>query len=452
MAYDEPTFRRRDTGGTDPIGSGGLREDARFGPEVNFGSASAYQTGTFPVAGEFREPEPMEATQRRGVSPAVLGDVFDDPAHGEPGRDRMMVHIVWEVLLLIAAGVVAVQLNRGDSQALRGAQLDQLLVFAAALGLLAIGAGLTLRAGAPNLALGPVAVASALHFAENGDDGVLVAAGEAAVVAALLGLVVAIIAVGFHVPGWAASLVAALAAMVFIQQRLTPVNVQGDFDPTEQAFYIFGGVAALSVLGGLVGMVKPVRRALGRFRPVGDPADRRGGLAAALTGGSIVLSMAFAAVAGVLLAAGDTGPVVPSTGIEWTALALGAALLGGTSAFGRRGGVFGTILAVVLVTLVIRYEAGTDWDVSQIAIAGGVLAAGLLVTRLVESYGRPRYARDDGDLDEEEWTPDADAPAAPSWTTSRPERQESWSTALPAQPTAGRSDPWDSDRWGTAGR
>ncbi|MDQ7906947.1 ABC transporter permease [Phytohabitans sp. ZYX-F-186] len=443
MAYDDPAYRRRDTGGT---GSGGLREDARFGSDNGFGTTPAYQTGSFPVAGEFREPDAMELTQRRAVSQAELDDVFDDPSHGDPGRDRMAVHVVWEVLLLLGAGAIGFLLYREDSDAVRGAALDQLLVLAAGLGLLAIGASLTLRAGAPNLAIGPIAVGAALHFAEQGDRGVLVAAAEAVVAAGLLGLLMAIVVGAFHVPGWAVTLAGALAAMVFIQQRGGPVDLQGDYDPTRQALYLFGGVAAVSVLGGLVGMIKPVRRSVGRFRPVGDPAQRRGGLAAVLTGGALVASSSLAAVGGILLVAGQDAPVVPSPGLDWTAFAIGAAMLGGASAFGRRGGIFGTILAAVLVTLFLRYEDAMGWDISRLAIAGGVVLAGVIVTRIVETYGRPR-SRDDA-LDDDEWTePD---PSSTGWSGSR--RTDSWATPLPTQSTAARTDPWDSDRWGTGGR
>lgn len=444
MAYDDPAYRRRDNGGT---GTGGLREDSRFGSDTGFGSTPAYQTGSFPVANEFREPDAMELTQRRAVSQAELDDVFDDPAHGDPGRDRMAVHVVWEVLLLVGAGALGFLLYREDSDALRGAALDQLLVLAAGLGLLAIGASLTLRASVPNLALGPIAVGAALHFAEQGDRGVLIATAEAVVAAGILGLLMAIVVGAFHVPGWAVTLAGALAAMVFIQQRSAPVDLQGDYDPTGQALYLFGGVAAVSVLGGVIGMIKPVRRAVGRFRPIGDPAQRRGGAAAVLAGGALVLSSSLAAVAGILLVAGQDAPAAPSPGVDWTAFALGAALLGGVSAYGRRGGVLGTILAAVLITLFLRYEDAMDWDISSLAIAGGVLLAGVVVTRIVETYGRPR-SRDD-DLDEEEWTePD---PPSSGWGSTR--RTDSWATPLPTQSTAAaRTDPWDSDRWGTGGR
>ncbi|MEJ3742169.1 ABC transporter permease [Actinomycetes bacterium KLBMP 9797] len=448
MAYDESSYRRRDPSGTDPGGSGGLREDASFGAEVGFGPASGYQTGSYPVANEYREPEPMESTQRRGLSSAALGDVFDDPTHGEPGRDRVAVHVAWEVVLLVALGALGFLLYREDPDAVRGAGLDGLLVGAAALGLLAVGASLALRAGVANLALGPVAVAAGLHYAEQGDRGVVASAGEAIVAAAVLGLLAAIIIVGFHVPGWAGTLVTALVAVVFIQQRPAAVNVQGAYEPVDQALYLFGGVAVLSILGGLISTIKPVRRAVGRFRPVGDPALRRGSMAGFVTGGALVLSTAFAAAGGVLFAASTDAPVVPATGLEWTGLALGAALLGGTSAFGRRGGMFGTVLAVALVTLFLRYEDARGWDISLFAIAAGVVTAGLIVTRLVETYGHPRYA--EPDLIDEEWTPDA-PDAGANWS-SRPAVGESWSPPLPAQPTASRTDRWESDRWDTSSR
>jgi ribose/xylose/arabinose/galactoside ABC-type transport system permease subunit len=444
MAYDESTFRRQDTASTDPVGVGRV-DDSRFRGEPGFrdepdfrATGSAYAAGGLP-AGDFKEAKASETTMSNGlrrVHPAVLDDVFDDPEHGDPGRDRMAVHAVWEIVLLLAVGVVGFLLYRADGAAVRGERLDSLLVFAAALGALTLAAGLSLRAGAPNLAIGPVAVASSLHFAENGDKGVLEATSVAVAIAAVAGIVLAVLVVGFHVPGWAASFGAALAVVVYITQRSAPVNVQGEYDPTRHAFYLFGGFAAIAVLGGLLGTIKPVRRAIGRFRPVGDPARRRGGIAATLTSLSLVLSMIFAVVAGVLFAAG-VSRVVPGTGFELTGLALGAALVGGTSAFGRRGGVFGSVFAVALLALFIRYADVKEWKISHFAIAAAAVGVGLVVTRLVEALGRPLSARDE----DEDWESDTET----TWSGSR---QESWSSALPAQPTTARTDPWDNtDRW-----
>ncbi|SDY11985.1 monosaccharide ABC transporter membrane protein, CUT2 family [Micromonospora pattaloongensis] len=441
MAYDDSAYRRGD-GGTEQVGTGSRYDDPSYRADTDFRSAaSGYQSTGF-GAGDFVDPEPVAAPQRRTLSPVALDEVFDDPAHGERGRDRMAVHFLWEVVLIAAAAGVASLLYRDYPAAVQRPALDSLLVYATGLGLLALAAGLTLRTGAPNLAIGPVAVAAALHFAENGDGGVVVAVLVAAGGAAALGLVVAALAVGFHVPGWAASLAAALAAIVFIQQRSGPVELQGEYDPTRHAIYLFAGFVTLALVGAAFGSIKAIRRAVGRFRPVADPAERRGPLAATLTGGSIVVSMVVAAVAGVLLASSTSAPVTPSPGIEWSGLGLGIALLAGTSAFGRRGGVTGTVFAVALLALFITYAELRGWNISLHAIAGVVLAVGLMVTRLVESFGRPRSARD---TDEPDWERDAPRPA---WTSAGPEPPESWSSALPAQPTEGRGDAWNDDRWG----
>lgn len=442
MSYDDSVYRRHDAGGESP---GASRADSYYGDDQSYGAdtdprgAAGYSTGRF--VDEPYQPAVAPEPQPRRVPPAALDDVFDDPAHGEPGRDRMAVHLVLEVLLLIAVAGVAFLLQRENPNAVRGGNLDLLLVAATALGLLTLGAGLTLRAAAPNLALGPVAIGCALHFAENSDKGVVPAMVPAAIVVVGLGLVLAFLVVGLHVPSWAASLAIALAAVVYIQLRAAPVDVQGDYDPTQHAIYLFGGFAGLTFLGGLLGAVKSIRRSVGRFRPVGDPAWRRGGLASTITAACLVASMVLAAAAGVLLASGGSGPVVPTTGFEWSGLALGAAMLGGTSAFGRRGGVLGTLLAVALLILFLRYEDERGLDIAFTAVAATAVAAGLVVTRLVETYGRPRSVLEpDG-----EWEPEPEEPAS-DWTSGRTERMESWSPSLPAQPVESRDDPWD--RWG----
>ena len=46
--------------------------------------------------------EPGRAASAEAPATA-LDNVFDDPTHGEPGRDRLGVHVAWELVLLIAA-------------------------------------------------------------------------------------------------------------------------------------------------------------------------------------------------------------------------------------------------------------------------------------------------------------------------------------------------------------
>ncbi|MFC8615698.1 ABC transporter permease [Micromonospora purpureochromogenes] len=383
-----------------------------------------------------------------GVPAAVLENVFDDPAHGEPGRDRVGVHLVWETLLLVGLVGVVLLLRREDADALRGDGLRTLLVDVVALGLLALAAGLSLRTAAVNLAVGPVAVAAALHFAEQGDRGVTAALTPALVAAAVGGLALALAVVVLHVPGWAASLAAAAGVIVYIERRSGAVGVQADYEPRRTAFYLFAGFAAVAVLGGIFGAIRAVRRVVGRFRPVVDPARRRGVLAALVTAVALVGSTVLATLAGVLLAANAAGPVVPVSGLDWTILAVGVAMLGGTSAYGRRGGIFGTLLAVGVVVVFLAWSTAHGWTVSRWTVGGAALGVGLVVTRLVEACGRPR-----GTIGEPaEMTPAGDGMISSGWSLPQPSTVDNWPPALPAQSTATPPDPWEAPRWETGAR
>ena len=417
MAYDETTYRRTggDQGESDP---------------------AAYRTGT--AAADFR-------ARRRDLDPDGSDSVqLVEPAGGterragpglDDGRDRLGIHIGWEIVLLLAVAAVAYLLYRLDPASLRRPALDGLLITGASVGLLALGAGLTLRAGVPNLAVGPIALGAALHFAENGDDGLAQAVVPALIVAAAGGLIVALLVLVLHVPGWAATLAGAMGVIVYDQLRTAPVTVQAGYDPANHAFYLFGGFALLAVIGGALGTVGPIRRLVGRLRPAGDPARRPGFAAAFPVIVALVLSSVFAVGAGVLTAAQSTAPIVPGTGLEWTGLAFGAALLAGTSAYGRRGGIFGTLLAVAGLTLFLDYAARRDFDIALFAVAACAIGGGLVVTRLVETYGRPLPVPAMTD-----WNAAATGPA--------PDMPQQWSSS--AEPPEGRPLRWDEGPWGSS--
>jgi hypothetical protein len=107
MAYDDSRFRGEPGFREEPdFRSGGVPEDA---PTLGVANQSVYSPGAFPVSPAYGVP-PSESTiglggasHRRTPSPQQLGDVFDDPEHGEPGRDRFAVHALWELVLLLAA-------------------------------------------------------------------------------------------------------------------------------------------------------------------------------------------------------------------------------------------------------------------------------------------------------------------------------------------------------------
>jgi hypothetical protein len=433
MAYDDSRLRGESAFRVEP--------EYRADPDQTYGgSTSTYPPGSFSYSPS-GVGERTDAVQSRGYGRANLEDVFDDPAHGEPGRDRFGVHVAWELVLLLGAATVGYLLYQANRSAVTGDGLRGLMVSAAALGLLVLGAGLSLRAASPNLAVGPIAFAASVFFAQHASGGLLVTALKTALLALLVGAVIALVTVGLHVPAWAASLAAGLAVVVWAQQhhevlRLPP----GAYQPTPQAPLWFGGFALLALVGAFLGSIRSVRRAVGRFRPVSDPAHRRGGTAAGASVLALLGSSGLAAASGVLttLHAGQVAPADTAPFIL-IALGLGGALLAGTSAFGRRGGLFGTVLAAALLTLVTRYLEVTDRRVSSLAIGAAAIGVGLLVTRLVEAFGRPRQTFEQ---DAEPWRAEPLAPPVQGDTGGRSGgRPTSWTSPLPASSA--------DDRWGT---
>jgi hypothetical protein len=411
MAYDEATYRRHseEPTPTDP---------------------AAYRANTLAGADQRRRAEQLDETG--DLTTDVLRRSGDDD-----GRDRLGVHLGWEVVLLLAAAAIAFLLWRLDPATLKRPALDGLLITGAAIGLLTMGAGLTLRAGVPNLAVGPIALAAALQYAEQGDQGLVKSMVPALIFAAAGAIVIGLVVLVLHVPGWAATLGAALGVIVFNQLQLTPVAVQGDYDPTDQAFFLFGGFALLAVIGAAIGTITPIRRWVGGLRPVGDPAVRRGAAVAVPVLGSLLLSSVFAVAAGVLIAAQADGPIAPGTGLEWTGIAIGLAMLAGTSAYGRRGGIFGTLFAVAGLTLFLDYAGRKNFDIALFAIAAALFGGGLIVTRLVETYGRPLPPTGGAD-----WNTTPATAGSANWS---PDLPETWS---PTTAPAG-TPRWDEGPWGS---
>jgi ribose/xylose/arabinose/galactoside ABC-type transport system permease subunit len=350
------------------------------------------------------EPESTVTLARR-IAPPNLDYVFDDPEAGEPGRDRMLVHGLWEFVLVLALAGVGYLLYQQESAAFGGDGLRTLLLQVAALGAVAAGAAVALRAGAANLAVGAVAVAAALQFGHS-SGGLLQPLLLVVGLCAAVGLVHGLFVVGLHVPGWAVSLGVGLAVFVWAGRRSEVTSFTG-YDAGPHAYWWFGGFCAVSVLAGVVLAVPSLRRSFGRFRPVTDPAHRRGTVAAMITLLAIVVSTVLAGIGGVVSVA-TTQAAPLSNGLELTGLAIGAALLGGTSAYGRRGGLVGTVLAASLIIVAMEYAGATGKPWGPATFAAVAVGLGLIVTRLVERFGRPMLH---GELDEEddEWASRATA-------------------------------------------
>ncbi|HEV2086998.1 MAG TPA: hypothetical protein VGR21_01675 [Cryptosporangiaceae bacterium] len=308
--------------------------------------------------------------------------------------DRVWPHLLWEVLLLGGCALTVFLLTGVDADALSGNRLDGFLVQLAFTVLLTSGLALSLRAAVPNLAVGAIAVGAgaltAWLVAERGWGHagaivlVLLAAG-------LLGLLLAVVVVGLNVPAWATTLgvAAALIGLVLGLLGSGGLVLGGNApDPASWSVFWIAVAVGLSVVGGLALLVRPWRRFVGAARPTSDPARRPGPGAATGATVGLVGSSLLAAAAGVLQMYAMRG-AFPSGDSRLTALALGAALLGGVSVYGRRAGVFGVVLGSALLTLLVTYLNARDADpwVSY-AVFGAAVVLGLVVNRVLEAVGR----------------------------------------------------------------
>jgi ribose/xylose/arabinose/galactoside ABC-type transport system permease subunit len=389
--------------------------DMAFEDKSTTAAQPRYAGEGFRQEADFRDGEQTASGSRR---PPNLSYVFDDPAEGEPGRDRFGVHVVWELVLALAVVGVGFLLYRQNSNLFHGDALRGLLLQVAELGLVGAAAAIALRAGAANLAVGPVAVAAGYFFAGHSHNGALVTplliiVGLAAAIGAVQGLGLVLL----HVPGWAASLAAAAAVLAWIVHEGAPTPGDG-YAALPDAYWWVGAFAVVSIAFGAVGVSPTLRRRFGRFRPVSDPADRRG-LAAALTVLVVTIASSILAALGGVLAAASPAGSAPLDGFTFTAVAIGIALVGGTSAFGRRGGVLGTVLAAALFTLVASYARAKGWTWSPVSLAAVALAVGVAVTRLIEQFGRPAAPKPDEDEPvSSDWLRSATAPTTGTTPTS----------------------------------
>src|SRR6185312_2908850 len=330
---------------------------------------------------------------------------MEPAAHRRPvARDRLWPHVVWEIVL--AAGVVAAvfAVRHEDQGALSGAGRDNLLVLVSAGILLGSAFALSLRAAVPNLAVGAVAVVAGVLTAwlqaEHGYElriAALIALGGAVA----LGLVTAFVVVGFRLPGWAVGLGAALGLWAAAQSLSAGRTLTLDGVPNlrDWAWPLAIGAAALSIIGGVLGLLPRARLTLGQYRPSGDPAAARGSRAGLTATAALIGSMLLAAGAGLILAM-RLRTAVPDDGFTLLGVAAAAAFLGGTSAYGRRGGVFGTVLAagfLQLATLWLRLVDAGAW--TRPALLGGAIVLGLLVGRVVEAAGSTEPPPDEADED-----------------------------------------------------
>jgi ribose/xylose/arabinose/galactoside ABC-type transport system permease subunit len=328
--------------------------------------------------------------ERDSTSTMSLGREQAAPSGDDDApSDRMAVHVVWEIGLLLLAGGVLFALTQFSAGPFAEGSWNGLFSALAPVIMLASAMSVSLRVGAVNLAVGPIALLAAWMFADASGSGSAVALAMGLGAAAFVGIVLATLTAWLRAPGWAAS--GAVGGAIGLWAGTT--GDPGEFTlaelPDTAVLAALAGAAGLSVFLGLVGAFAGVRSRLAPIRetPVGE-RHGRGGLVFV----GVLLSSTLAGAAGVVAAwtavpeAGAAGLPDP---ILLTVLALGAALLGGTSLMGRRGGVCGTVFAAILVLGLMWMAEARDWTFDPSWIALGAIVAGFLVTRLVEAMNTP---------------------------------------------------------------
>lgn len=338
---------------------------------------------------------------------SLPGDPGDDtaaPGSGHEPPDRLGIHIFLEIVLLLGFAAALFFFYRSENAPLtNGESRDTVIVLVIPLLLAAVAMSLSLRVGAVNLAVGAIGLACGILFADNASAGLVPAMAIALAAAVGFGAVLALAVVVLRTPAWLAGAGVSAVVALWVWRHVDMAGLSIDPIsplPAATAWIWLVSIASLSILGGIVGVMGGWRTRLEACKQAGIGTGRREGATIATIIAALIGSSLLAGLAGIWVVWSAT-PQAPglSEGLDpltLTGFGLGAALLGGTSAYGRRGGVLGTLLAgLVLATLVMMSNVD-QWRIHPLWLILAAIGLGAVVTRLVEALGRsdPQW-RDD---------------------------------------------------------
>ena len=298
---------------------------------------------------------------------------------------RVWPSLLWDVVLLIG-GVIGFWLmlsygSFGETFSSLGLGLSGVIPVL----LLAMALSVSMRAGTVNLAVVHLASLAGLLYLYLLEYGEVVALPLALGAALVGGLVIAAAVVLLRAPAWAASIVVVLAVLVVISSvpRETP-----ELEVTSaMAWGLVAATVAVSVIGGAIAMLRPVRRLLIRTSQSVEQTGQSTPSTVLTVFGSLALSGVFAGAAGIVSQMPYGVDLTPLNGSGlWPALCITVAivLVGGVSARGGRGGVVGIVCATILLTGVTAYLYSIEPPlIVMSAIPLVFLVIGLIVSRLL---------------------------------------------------------------------
>jgi ribose/xylose/arabinose/galactoside ABC-type transport system permease subunit len=312
--------------------------------------------------------------------PLVTHSMQSTPSSGPASEppDRILFHLIWEAaLLLLVLILLAVCLAVGF-------RFANLLSSMAGYGLVAFAFSLSVRAAVPNLAVtGAAGVAAAVTGLLGGWSG----AALGLLVLLVIGVVLAALSL-LPVPVWATTLVVGLGLSALVVSLLG--GQSHIVTPSAAVPVILVVLGVLASIGfGIACVFWPVRGLVGGYRTATGvaPTWRARGIAAA----AILVSTVAAGFGGI--AQTFWLGVADPNSTPNLLYVLAAVLIGGASLYGRRVGVAGTFLGVLLVGLIgtICAIAGVPSSVSLVIVAV-IAVVGLGGSALLDRLGAGRPA------------------------------------------------------------
>ncbi len=301
------------------------------------------------------------------------------------------------LLIVFAALFVTAAVLSPDFLSTRN--LSNLLQQSALAGILAIGMTLVILTAGIDLSVGSTAALSGMTVAIllDGQIPFLFAIAGALLVGLAVGLLMGTLSAQLRLPAF----IVTLAGLVSIRGA---AYITTDGKPVGQNFpepflFIGGGYIGFFPVAGLIFIgVTVLIGAVLRFTTFGEyiyavgsneEAARLSGVPVKLVQASVFgVSGLLAALAGVLLASRLT--IAQPTAFQGAELdAIAAVVLGGTSLFGGRGGVSGTFIAVLLLTVLRNlFNLMGIGSFYQMVATGVILILALILNMVIDSRAR----------------------------------------------------------------
>jgi ribose transport system permease protein len=310
--------------------------------------------------------------------------------------ERLLVSAAPLVLLAIMLAIVAVV----EPSVVRPSNLEQVVIQASPIAILALGAMVVLLTGGIDLSAGfGVAMVAVAAVGAMGLEGDLVHGLVVGLAFGLgLGLVNGVLVGLLGIPAFIATLATFTAVQgVTLTRAKTGTLIVSDPTLLRIGTGELAGIPFPVVIATVVAVVMAVLLRMTRFGmrtyAIGSGEPDAARLSGVAVGRHLVLVYVLAGllttVTAVILA-GRSGVVAPNIGgVSLLLDAIAAAVLGGTSIYGGRGTVWGTLVGAVIIALITNALRSSGADASSLDLwRGGIIGLALVVDAAIQLLRR----------------------------------------------------------------